>query len=205
LNQTENLHVRHRFRGRSRNVPGARAVEKRTPTEATPCVKVRLHRNLSPDERLKGIPSLRWNRKTRYIAAFAAIAAYFIVALGLKYTYVDRYPKVKGADLVSFNRPFEQDKNAFTVRPQNWFPHSISFAGLADNETNNERSPVLIYEDGVPIGPAHSSYADVRDLGMGRYTHWTNQGFIFSSSDNSDPNTNNRQYWAVLPIDPPSK
>jgi hypothetical protein len=168
-------------------------------------VKVGLHRNLSPDERLKGIPSLRWNRKTRYIAAVAAIAAYFIVALGLKHAYVDRYPKVKGTSFVSFLRPFEQDGHAFTVRQQNWFPHSISFAGLADSESNNERSPVLIYEDGVLIGPAHSSYADIRDIGMGRYSHWTGQGFIFSSSDNSDPNTNNREYWAALPADLPSK
>jgi hypothetical protein len=161
--------------------------------------------NLSPDERLKGIPSLRWNRRTRYIAAVAAIAGYFIIALGLKYTYVDHVPKVKGANFVHFNRPFEQDGHAFTVRPQNWFPHSLSFAGLADNESNNERSPVLIYEDGVSMGPAHSSYAAIRDIGTGRYSHWTNQGFIFSSSDNSDPNTNNHEYWAVLPTELPPK
>jgi hypothetical protein len=60
-------------------------------------------------------------------------------------------------------------------------------------------SPVMIYEDGKPLGPAHSNFADISKLGHGRFSWWTGQGFIFSTSDGSDPNDNGRHYWAVVP------
>ncbi len=136
----------------------------------------------------------------KLISALAVVATLYLpLATWLKYTYVDRSPMTKGSMSVVFERPFEVDGHAFTVRIKRWLPFSVSFAGLADDELDNERSPVLLYEDGVLIGPAHASYADIRDIGMGRFSHWTKQGFIFSSSDNSDANANGRHYWAVLP------
>jgi hypothetical protein len=57
------------------------------------------------------------------------------------------------------------------------------------------RSPYLICENFYhPLGPAHSMYADISTKGKGRFSHWTPDGFIFSTSDNSDPNTNGRRY-----------
>ncbi len=54
-------------------------------------------------------------------------------------------------------------------------------------------SRLVIYEDGVPIGPAHASHNDVRAHGGGRYSHWS--GWLyFSTPDNSDPRSNGRQY-----------
>ena len=76
-----------------------------------------------------------------------------------------------------------------------------TFAILADSPDNNERSPIEIYEDERPIGPSYSVHADVAQIGRGYYSHWRNNGaiFLFSSSDNSDPQTNGRAYWAVKP------
>jgi hypothetical protein len=54
-------------------------------------------------------------------------------------------------------------------------------------------SNLKIYEDDVPLGPAHSQHADIRQLGRGRYSHWGDT-LYFSTSDNSDPTTNKRRY-----------
>ena len=34
-------------------------------------------------------------------------------------------------------------------------------------------------------------------IGKGRFVHWVGHGFIFSASDNSDPNTNTFQFLAT--------
>lgn len=61
-------------------------------------------------------------------------------------------------------------------------------------------SPVLVYEDDKLLGPAvHGNLGSIARDGGGRYSHWNHEGLIFSASDNSDPRTNGRKYWAVLP------
>jgi hypothetical protein len=60
-------------------------------------------------------------------------------------------------------------------------------------------SPVMIYEEGKPLGPAHSNFAQISKIGQGRFNYWIGQGLIFSTSDGSDPNRNGRRYWAVVP------
>jgi hypothetical protein len=42
---------------------------------------------------------------------------------------------------------------------------------------------------------------DIAARGNGRFSHWTAAGFIFSSSDGTNPQSNKRTYWAVR-IDP---
>lgn len=56
---------------------------------------------------------------------------------------------------------------------------------------------VRLFEDGKPLPHPQSAHADVRELGAGRYSHWdfpTGPRIMFSTSDNSDPNTNGRRY-----------
>ncbi|WP_431204588.1 hypothetical protein ACQ86E_05775 [Bradyrhizobium betae] len=72
-----------------------------------------------------------------------------------------------------------------------------------DNEKHPAASSVEVFENGVALGPAHSSPADISNLGQGRYlfvrdgdTTW----LVFSSSDNTDPRTNGRTYRAVDPL-----
>ena len=66
----------------------------------------------------------------------------------------------------------------------------------SDSEDNSTRSKLVLCEDGKPLGPPHSMHDDVRQKGLGRYSHW-GKDVVFASSDNSDPNLNSRSYWIV--------
>jgi hypothetical protein len=70
---------------------------------------------------------------------------------------------------------------------------------LADDLGQWNRSPFVVYEDDRPLGPAHAMHADISKLGHGRFSHWKDLGFIISSSDGTNPGTNGRNYWVVLP------
>jgi hypothetical protein len=69
---------------------------------------------------------------------------------------------------------------------------------VADTPDDEKRSPVLLYENDRLLGPAHSIHDDIAKIGLGRYSHWE-KGMVFSTSDNSNPSTNGRSYWVVLP------
>jgi hypothetical protein len=77
-----------------------------------------------------------------------------------------------------------------------------------DDDDNNQRTPVIVYEGDRPLGRNHSSYTEVTSEGHGRSmfvndhhnAEWKVYKYIFfSASDNSDPRTNGKQYWAVVP------
>jgi hypothetical protein len=103
-------------------------------------------------------------------------------------------PNVDG-DKFLLKRPFQKflDSNfaAIAIDPR--------FRLFADSADNNERSNVELYEDDKLLGPAHSVHRDIGTIGHGRYSHWryNHSIFLFSSSDNTDPGTNGRNYWAV--------
>lgn len=70
---------------------------------------------------------------------------------------------------------------------------TFDFGEQGDNDPAN-RSGLLLFEDGVALGPARSVHSDIRARGGGRYSHWTRTMLYFSSSDGSDPRTNERLY-----------
>ena len=78
----------------------------------------------------------------------------------------------------------------------------LSFFIRSDNMSNNYRSKLVVYENGKPLGPPHILHQDIRKLGKGKYSHWRNSIFL-SSSDNSDPNSNNRIYTIKYPLSVP--
>jgi hypothetical protein len=69
--------------------------------------------------------------------------------------------------------------------------------GLYDLPNDSVGSPtssnLMMLEDGRALGPAHSSHAEIREKGLGRFSHW-DSSIIFSSSDGTDPSTNGRTY-----------
>jgi hypothetical protein len=75
--------------------------------------------------------------------------------------------------------------------------HVDVFGALEDDNEAEQHSPVVLYEDGKLLGPAHSLIPDVVATGRGHYTHRKGVGMIFSSSDNTDPTMNGRHYWVV--------
>ncbi len=62
-----------------------------------------------------------------------------------------------------------------------------------DSNTAPRVSTLRLFENGVELGPAHSVHADIRNYGLGQFSHWGTELF-FSTSDNSNPLTNGRKY-----------
>jgi hypothetical protein len=74
-----------------------------------------------------------------------------------------------------------------------WIVHAPDFARFADTAQSPRRSVLSLLEDGRPLGPAHQLHENIRRLGEGRLSHW-DEWLLFSTSDNTDPNTNGRHY-----------
>jgi hypothetical protein len=131
------------------------------------------------------------------LAVLVLFALYFPAALWLQHSYVNDSPK--GRTVVRLSKPFERfGAGAVAHR---WMPVAEQLDG-ADSADDLERSSVLLYEGAKLLGPPHSLHSDIATLGHGRYSHWQGQGIVFSASDNSDPNSNGRPYWAVVPLKP---
>ncbi len=121
-------------------------------------------------------------------------AAYFPIAITLKNSYdpLGGGPPGTVWRLVYFQKA-ENSGHAFTNLTR-------VLREVSDTQEYPERSPVILYEDDKPLGPAHSNHSDISRLGLGRFSHWGTLGFFVSTSDNSDPRTNGRKYWAVVPV-----
>lgn len=72
------------------------------------------------------------------------------------------------------------------------FPYEL----VGDSVGGSSLSPLVLYENGKPLGPAHAVHDEIRAKGQGRFSHWE-QVIIFSSSDNRSPNTNGNTYTAL--------
>lgn len=79
--------------------------------------------------------------------------------------------------------------------------HFDRHSHLADTPEQPRRSPLLLFENDRPLGPAHSTTDDIKRLGGGRYLHLP-EVVYFSTSDNTDPRNNGRQYsWLMAAPD----
>src|SRR4051795_10921500 len=67
-----------------------------------------------------------------------------------------------------------------------------------DNPDDPLASPLMLFENGIELGPPHTVHAEIRKNGRGRFSHWQHTLF-FSSSDNSDPRVNGRDYQVYMP------
>lgn len=75
-----------------------------------------------------------------------------------------------------------------------YFVEIPSIAALADNaEEAPGKGSLILYEDGEQLKFPHAMHTEINDFGGGRFSHWGDH-LIFSTPDNSDPNTNGRQY-----------
>ena len=77
-----------------------------------------------------------------------------------------------------------------------WSIQLGNLKGLADDMEHPNRSTLLLYEDDKLLQPAHALHEDIRRLGGGRYSHWS-EALHFSTSDGSDPNINGREYRII--------
>ena len=65
-----------------------------------------------------------------------------------------------------------------------WMVHVPEIAAHSDT-MERRSSPVVLFEDGVAIGPPHALHTDIRTLGAGRYSHWE-EWLRFSPTRNDD-------------------
>ena len=129
-------------------------------------------------------------RRVVWAAAFI-YALYLPLALWISHSYVPRpMPPEPRWQLLRFE-PVEGV--AFRSRPHHLLRH------FEDDQPAAQRSPVILYEDDKPMGPAHSLHHDVEYVGHGRYSHWKEIGILMSTTDNTNPNKNGRLYWVGLP------
>jgi hypothetical protein len=56
---------------------------------------------------------------------------------------------------------------------------------------------VAFFENETMLGPSNTSHQQIREAGLGAYSLW-NQSLYFSTSDNSTPHDNGRQYRLIL-------
>ena len=83
------------------------------------------------------------------------------------------------------------------VRAEQGFCYIATLHLGRPGDKGGTRSPCVLLENGKPLGPARALHADIRNKGLGRYSHWTPSSLYFSASDNSDPRTNGREYTLV--------
>jgi hypothetical protein len=90
-------------------------------------------------------------------------------------------------DFTVVTPPFARAPNSAYVIP----------SSAIDSETGDaegqQSSRLMVYENGIPLGPAHGM-SDEHGFGYGLFSHWKKDGVYFIASDNTDPNTNGRQY-----------
>lgn len=80
----------------------------------------------------------------------------------------------------------------FCVRLPPYFPSGESL----DNRKN---SSLVVYQDGLPLGPANSQHRQIQEKGQGRYSHWKH-ALYFSTRDNSDPRLNGSRIHVFHPL-----
>lgn len=97
------------------------------------------------------------------------------------------------------------DPDAWTVHPMTGpFLHNggrcwtwrLPCAVARGDTFGRSEAPTIVLEDDRVLGPGRALHDDIRMYGSGRYSHWESHLYL-SASDNSDPNTNGRQYTAI--------
>lgn len=83
------------------------------------------------------------------------------------------------------------------------FRHELGFAyqaplGVDWMSSHDGPSPAMVFENGIPLGPANALHDDIRKIGHGRFSFWHDTLYL-STTDNSDPRSNNRNYEVYWP------
>ena len=126
----------------------------------------------------------------KVLGGFAIVMVSFLGTLYLMNYFA---PLCPNGEMVELKPPFQRPGKGFA-----YVAGTPSLEDRADSGSAPTRSKFLVCENEYALGPPHSVHAEIAAKGKGRFSHWTMAGFIFSASDNSDPNKNGRLYRAVL-------
>jgi len=88
---------------------------------------------------------------------------------------------------------FSEIKDPVKVEKNMWMVSLPSLTEMADNSNTPNLSFLMLYENGIPIGPPHSLHDKIKNKGKGAFSHWQ-EYLYFSTSDNSNPISNGNIY-----------
>ena len=98
----------------------------------------------------------------------------------------------------SEKQPGLYNLNMDGLRSDGGFSYKISYViEGGDSNDGPEKSGLRLFENGVELDPAHSTRQGIRDYGKGRFSH-SGTTLYFSTSDNTDPVANGREYTYTL-------
>ncbi|MFA7158406.1 MAG: hypothetical protein WC299_03800 [Kiritimatiellia bacterium] len=148
-----------------------------------------------------------WGVNNIYIANISKMTPLPYVIAALQKAGLDEKaaldPKIRvTAEVAPFEEIFDPKKikpSGFKLMGKDSFMFEYTLDHGAPDDKAPGRSKIILLEDGKPLGPAHTAHIETAAKGLGRWSHWGARGIQFSSSDNSDPRTNGRQYKVVHP------
>jgi SAM-dependent methyltransferase len=108
--------------------------------------------------------------------------------------YGDLIPRIAAFDVtkaIPLKRPFQKEIGFA------WQANTSEWAASADDLEHLYRSTLVLLENGQPLWSRHTLHDEIRIYGQGRYSHWQDT-LLFSTPDNSDPNTNGCTYAIVF-------
>ena len=120
------------------------------------------------------LKALKWARSTKLICVLSAVVLYFVAAHLLSITFTSDPDFMIGPDVAGEKlrlKPPFRNQSAFSVTQERGL-----FDDVADTADDKNRSPIELHENGKRLGPAHSSFADIEKLGMGRFSHHRTKG-----------------------------
>jgi hypothetical protein len=127
----------------------------------------------------------------RLVGALGIVVASFFATLwGMNYVW----PACPSGRVTALTRPFA--KYAATGFAYVKELPNLGIAG--DSSDAPTRSTLQVCENNNLLGPLHTTHAEIVKEGHGRFSHW-GSSLVFSASDNSDPNSNGRNYSVVQP------
>jgi Macrocin-O-methyltransferase (TylF) len=87
-----------------------------------------------------------------------------------------------------------------SFEPDSGHCFTVPVPEISGGDTNEDPhcSRLIVIEDSVVLGPAHALHDAIRDEGGGLYSHWHGTLYL-SSSDNTDPRSNGREYRVYAP------
>ena len=121
----------------------------------------------------------------------AAVAIIVLPVEGVVVAVNSAHPSCPAGEPIRMPTPY------FHTAGPSWYILMPELERLADNvpEAPNQ-SPMVICENHRLLGPAHALHRDIAERGQGGFSHW-GPYVIFSTTDNSDPNTNGRSYLLI--------
>jgi len=150
----------------------------------------------------------QWRVNNVYSAAITQLAPYPYAIAALQAAGIDEATlwatQLSDAGAEPFEEVLDPAKIAkaygeqYRGKPSYSYNYALEHGSPSDK--GGTRSQIMLLEDGVPLTP-HAAHMKIIKEGMGIFSHWGARGLIFSSSDNTDPRTNGREYRVVYPWD----